>query len=63
MPLIDQAFAEFDLGRRTALAQHVMAYAHDTAQALFLYENVQFSAWGPGSRICRRTSASSASSI
>lgn len=47
MPGIEAAFAESDLDRRRALTESVLARAHDTAQALYLYDTVAFVALGP----------------
>lgn len=44
---IDAAFAESDLARRRALVEIVMARAHETAQAIYLYDTVGFVALGP----------------
>lgn len=44
---IDAAFAAPDLERRRALTQAVMARAHETAQAIYLYDTVGFVALGP----------------
>ncbi len=38
---IDAAKGEFDLGEREKLLQEVMAYYHDNATALFMYERLQ----------------------
>lgn len=47
MPLIDEAFAETDMERRTRLTREIMAYGHEQAQGLFLYEAANFTAVGP----------------
>lgn len=46
MPTIKQAMAETSLDRRTALTREIMAYSHDTAIGLFLYENLILTAVG-----------------
>ncbi len=48
MPTINAAFAESDMTKRLALTRRVMAYAHEQAQGLFLYENVAFDGLAPG---------------
>ncbi|MBM3514919.1 MAG: ABC transporter substrate-binding protein [Alphaproteobacteria bacterium] len=48
---IDAAFAEPDLERRRTLTENIMARAHDSAQAIYLYDTVSFVALGP--RIAR----------
>jgi peptide/nickel transport system substrate-binding protein len=47
--LIETATAEVDLEKRRTATEAVMRYAHETAQALFLYETVSFV--GLGTRI------------
>ena len=47
VPLIEKAAAEVDLETRRTATQAVMRHAHDTAQALFLYETVSFIGLGP----------------
>jgi len=47
MPLIEEAIAEADIERRTILNREIMAYGHDQAQGLFLYEAANLTALGP----------------
>lgn len=47
MPDIEAAFAAPDLATRKVLTEAVMARAHETAQALYLYDTVGFIALGP----------------
>jgi peptide/nickel transport system substrate-binding protein len=47
MPLIEEAFAEADMERRTRLTRQIMAYGHEQAQGLFLYEAANLTALGP----------------
>jgi peptide/nickel transport system substrate-binding protein len=47
VPLIEKAAAEGGLEKRRAATEAVMRHAHETAQALFLYETVSFIGLGP----------------
>ncbi len=47
MPLIEEAFAETDMERRTGMTRQIMAHGHEQAQGLFLYEAANFTALGP----------------
>lgn len=44
MATINAANSEFDLGKREKLLQKAMAYYHDNATALYMYERLQFDA-------------------
>ncbi len=48
VPQIEAALAEPSFERRTTLVKDLMAYAHDSAVGLFLYESATFTALGPG---------------
>ena len=48
VPQIEAALAEQSFERRTALVKDLMAYGHETAVGLFLYESATFTALGPG---------------
>ena len=47
MPLIEEAFDEPDMERRTRLTRQIMDYGHEQAQGLFLYEAANLTALGP----------------
>ena len=47
LALIEEAFAEADMERRTRLTRQIMAYGHEQAQGLFLYEAANLTALGP----------------
>ena len=50
MPMLEAVGREFDVAKREALLRELMAYYHDAAPMLFLYESVMFDAVGPSVR-------------
>lgn len=47
VPEIEAALAEQSFERRTAMVKDLLAYGHETAAGLFLYESATFTAHGP----------------
>ena len=46
VPTIEEAWAQTEMASRIAMTKELMAYGHDTAQGLFLYEGATFTALG-----------------